>query len=592
MNPIRHIGVCVFCVWAAFASLHAQDSLYHQVKSVSSNLKKGHPLKKKVEKPLKRLKNQADFEQKRLEIGAQMAAKGYAEFSIDTFSIKGTELRLEVHTGPQYRYEEIDLKGMDGIFKKNAGLIKLEEKQEPLEWQDLETRLNYILGQSQNRGYPLARFDSLDVEYQMMGKEALTSVSYTYTPGQLIRIDSIQINGNRRESDKFVQSVIGLKKEDIYDQSAIDRIPRVLNNSIFFKNTKTPEIEFEEKTANLIIDLEQRKAGKFDLLVGLLPKRDDQTKFEFTGLADFQLVSPFFRAGEQVSLRYDKLVGSSQKLNLQYLHPFILGTPLKAQGELDIQKQDTTFLNRYFRLVGHYAFSPGLSVKVWYKNKNSSLISTTEYELDSTTVPPVLDGSENMYGAGFSFQNLDYRFNPTKGIYINADVGFGIKKIKRNVNLSESIYNSFEPNQPKTEASFEIGWYQRTFKRLVIHLRNRTYWLDQNVYFENDMLQVGGSRSIRGFNENQFYTNFYTFFTGEYRFLLEKNSYLFVFGDYAYLENPISTDAVLSPYGFGAGMTYDTKAGMISVTYAIGQARNFPLQPARGRIHIGLVNQF
>ena len=204
----------------------------------------------------------------------------------------------------------------------------------------------------------------------------------------------------------------------------------------------------------------------------------------------------------------------------------------------------------------------------------------------------MLDGSENLYGVGFSFQNLDYTLNPTKGLYVTTDIGIGRKTIRRNVNLSESIYNGLELNQPKTEANFEIGWYQQTFKRLVLHLRNQTYWLDQNVFFENDMAQVGGSRSIRGFNENQFFTNFYTFFTGEYRFLLEKNSYLFIFGDYAYLENKISEDFVLRPYGFGAGMTYDTKAGIISVTYAIGQVRNNPLQPGRGRIHIGLINQF
>ena len=543
------------------------------------------------------MKGKPDFEKKRLDISSQMAANGYAEFSIDTFAIKGSDLHLEVHSGPRYVLDRLDLKGLDEVSKKNAGLAKMEQraqngKPDPLQWEDLESQLNYILSQSQNRGYPLARFDSLEVAYEFRKEEVGTGVSYRFSPGPLIKIDSIQINGNRRESDKFVSSVIGLKKGDIYDQAAIDRIPRVLDNSIYFKKTQPAEIEFDDKTASLKIDLEQRKAGKFDLLVGLLPARDEQTRFEFTGLADFQLVSPFFRAGEQLSLRYDKLVGSSQKLNLQYMHPFILGTPLKAQGELDIQKQDTSFLNRFFRVAGHYAFSPGLSVQVWYKNKNSSLISTVQYEQDTTTVPPVLDGSENMYGVGFGFQNLDYRFNPTKGIYIQADVGLGLKKIRKNVNLAESIYSSFEPNQRKTEATFEIGWYQLTFKRLVVHLRNRTYWLDQPVYFENDMLQVGGSRSIRGFNENQFFTNFYTFFTGEYRFLLEKNSYLFVFADYAYLENTISSDAVQRPFGFGAGMTYDTKAGMVSVTYAIGQAKNFPIQPARGRIHIGLVNQF
>lgn len=583
----------IMAIWiVTTACVQAQDSLFKQVKTVTSNLPETHPLRKKIEKPFKHMKDEDELGRTRRAVATRMAAQGYAEFSLDTFQVEGTELQLEVHPGPKYVYQSIEIEGLDEVLEKNAGLERMVRKQEPLDFEDLELRLKYVLAESQNNGYPLARLDSLDLNYSFEEDQVLTAIKYSYNAGPLIRIDSIQINGNRRESDKFVQSVIGIHKGDIFDQSAIDRVPRVLDNTLYFKNTTKPEIDFEEKTANLIIDLEQRKAGKFDVLLGLLPARDEQTKFEFTGLIDIQLASPFFRAGEQVSFRYDKLVGSSQKLNLQYLHPFILGTPLQAQGELDIQKQDTSFLNRYFKLSGYYAFSPNLSVKVWYKNKASSLISTAAFQLDSTRTPAVLDGSENLYGAGFSFQNLDYRFNPTKGIYVTTDIGIGRKKIKKNVNLAESIYTGLELNQPKTEAHFEIGWYQRTFKRLVLHLRNRTYWLDQKVYFENDMAQVGGSRSIRGFNENQFFTNFYTFFTGEYRFLLEKNSYLFVFGDYAYLENKIAEDSVLRPYGFGAGMTYDTKAGMISVTYAIGQVKNNPLQPGRGRIHIGLINQF
>ena len=39
-------------------------------------------------------------------------------------------------------------------------------------------------------------------------------------------------------------------------------------------------------------------------------------------------------------------------------------------------------------------------------------------------------------------------------------------------------------------------------------------------------------------------------------------------------------------------MTYETKAGMVSLTYAVGQVQDLSFQPSRGRIHIGLVNQF
>jgi outer membrane protein assembly factor BamA len=138
-----------------------------------------------------------------------------------------------------------------------------------------------------------------------------------------------------------------------------------------------------------------------------------------------------------------------------------------------------------------------------------------------------------------------------------------------------------------------LEYYHQYTKRMVIALANSTYWLDQKQYFRNDEMQVGGSRSIRGFNENQFFASFYTALTIENRFLLEERSYLFVFSDIAYIEDKASPQAkVLRPWGLGLGLTYETKAGMLSLTYAAGQVAGSPFAPSRGKIHIGLVNQF
>lgn len=166
--------------------------------------------------------------------------------------------------------------------------------------------------------------------------------------------------------------------------------------------------------------------------------------------------------------------------------------------------------------------------------------------------------------------------------------------IRENILLirrNPEIYTGIDLRQPSREINFRVKWYYSFFPRNVLHLANHTYWLGMENYLRNDQLQVGGSRSIRGFNENQFFTDFYSFFTAEYRFQLERDSYMFIFGDYAYMENH-EAGWVLHPAGFGLGMNYGTKAGIISITYAIGGVEGIAFQPARGKIHIGLVNQF
>ncbi|MEM6800374.1 MAG: hypothetical protein AAF696_03165, partial [Bacteroidota bacterium] len=168
------------------------------------------------------------------------------------------------------------------------------------------------------------------------------------------------------------------------------------------------------------------------------------------------------------------------------------------------------------------------------------------------------------------------------------------RTIRENVQIASSrpeVYENIDRESPSREIEFMLKWYRRLSGRHILHIANHTYWLDLDNILRNDQLQVGGARSIRGFNENQFFTDFFSFFSLEYRLQLERNSYVFLFGDYAYLENN-EGNTIIRPRSTGIGMNYGTKAGIISISYAIGTAENIPFQPSRGRIHVGLINQF
>lgn len=571
------------------------DSLFHLVKEVESNYMGSKREKRKIHKRFRKLKDSLDFADTRAELALEMSRKGYAEFSMDTFSLDGKTLRLDLHRGPRYHYGKVDIAGINETYSLKAGFNKLEKKRAVLNWRDFKKRMAFCLDAYQNEGYPFAAFDSLQLSYQPSGEDSLiTDLKYSFDPGGLVRIDSVLIDGDVRESDELVRSMIGIHAGDAYSQEKIVNAPRILNSSVYFKNTRDVKVSYlSEDKVNLEIDLESRKAGKFDLLLGILPPRDDNSsKFEFTGLIDFQLVSPIFKAGEILEFRFDKLVGTSQKMHLQYSHPYLFGSPMRIHTEFDLLKQDTSFLTRFFKGAVYYAFNPNLAIKVYAKTKTSTLISTIRYEQDTSRVPPILDGKDQTYGLGFEFENLDYRFSPRKGIQVRADFGLGRKRLVKNPKLTDNIYENLRLNLPKTEVEFFMAWYRSYSKRWVVKLANHTYWLDQDQYFQNDLLQVGGSRSVRGFNENQFFANFYSRFTFENRFLLEQNSYIFVFTDYAYLENQAGLDKVLRPWGLGLGMTYETKAGMVSLTYAVGKVKDFGFEPSRGRIHVGLINQF
>ncbi|MCX6181458.1 MAG: hypothetical protein NT150_05995 [Bacteroidetes bacterium] len=46
------------------------------------------------------------------------------------------------------------------------------------------------------------------------------------------------------------------------------------------------------------------------------------------------------------------------------------------------------------------------------------------------------------------------------------------------------------------------------------------------------------------------------------------------------------------PYGFGAGFSFETKAGIFSLNYAIGKQLGNPIDFGAAKIHFGFLNQF
>ena len=119
-------------------------------------------------------------------------------------------------------------------------------------------------------------------------------------------------------------------------------------------------------------------------------------------------------------------------------------------------------------------------------------------------------------------------------------------------------------------------------------------FLSNRQVFRNELYRIGGLRTLRGFDEESINVSSYGIVTLEYRFLLERNSYLYAFWDGAYYENQAAVSGVKNdtPYGFGAGISFQTRAGIFSVNYALGQQQNNPILIRAAKIHFGFVNFF
>jgi hemolysin activation/secretion protein len=146
---------------------------------------------------------------------------------------------------------------------------------------------------------------------------------------------------------------------------------------------------------------------------------------------------------------------------------------------------------------------------------------------------------------------------------------------------------------PEKASYFEI----KAELLLYIPIRTRVIWHEkwQAAYLENgnlthnDLFRLGGLKTLRGFNEMQFFAKNYLLHTSELRLLTEKQSFLFIFSDAVFLENFAGKELA---YGFGAGISLKMKGGIFNFVYAAGKSGEQAVGLRESKIHFGFVSRF
>jgi hemolysin activation/secretion protein len=201
-------------------------------------------------------------------------------------------------------------------------------------------------------------------------------------------------------------------------------------------------------------------------------------------------------------------------------------------------------------------------------------------------LPPYADVTTNNFGIGAKLEHLDYRLNPRQGYTFETSIGAGTRTIKKNSKINSEVYDSLElvTTQYRAEGNGDV--YIPFGGRGVLNAGFIGGYIESPSYFENELFRFGGLRSLRGFNEQSLLASQYIIGKMEVRFILEQNSYLFTFVNSAYYENR-SNEVLITdtPYGAGAGITFDTKLGIFSFTYAVGSEQDQPLLFKNARIN-------
>ena len=592
----RSIIFCISIIAISFQFLFAQslsEVKYFQIEGLSSKDKK------EVISNWKKLKRVEEIRLENAVWHDYFFQQGKLEIYLDTLFLKRDSLFASFYVGKVYYIHSLEIKGLSPNYQTQIAEIKDKKALVPLDWKKIEGTLQNIVVAYQNEGYPFARFYNLNIDYQAKADSILTDISYQFETGNLYKMDSIKMQGKVRENPKLLYAMLRIRPESKYNQINIDNIPRVLNNSIYYQNVKPAIVTYtSDGKANLTIPFQKRRTNQFDALVGILPplSTDVDRRFQFTGMLNVSLVS-MFKQGEALQFKYEKLPLTAQRIEGKFAYPYMLGSAFHVGAEGNLYQQSVEFTNIQGKAEAKYQFSPFLSTNLYYRKRQTILSDSLirmVYVHKTRTLLTALSSNSNLYGTGLTFEKLDYKQVPTRGISFELETAIGQKTIKKNpamLTIRPTFYDSIPEKQILVEANLQLKAYYRIKKRSVLHISNHTYWLNQTLILPSDQMRLGGSKTLRGFNENQFYADKLSTFTAEYRFLLDAKSFLQAFVDYGYLYDSVLKQRNQAT-GLGLGMTYNIPLGMLSISYAVGKYNDQSFQFGRGRIHIGITNEF
>ena len=495
---------------------------------------------------------------------------------------------VSIKTGEQFKWASLRKGNVEEGILATVGFREKIYSGKPIYFKDVRKVQEKMLGWCENNGYPFAsvKLDSVIIS----GTEL--SASFYLQKNILVKIDSVVNRGSAKISSVYLQSYLGIRQGDLYNEALLKKTGTRIKELSFVKEKIPFRVLFPAENAKIELFLEKKNASQFDGIVGLLP--DNKTgKILFTGDVRLRLNNTFNR-GELLDLNWRRLQVSTQDLKSRLILPFLFKTPFGIDANFKLYKKDTTYLEVNPNIGIQYHFSGENYFKVFVNRKQLTLLNTKGLE-KSTVLPPYADITSSIYGMSLRLEDLDYRLNPRKGYDIIGTIGAGNKTIKKNDKLNPVIYNNLKLNSVQYSAEIEADVFIPLKNRSTVKIGNRSAYLRNSSLFQNELFRIGGLKTLRGFDEESILASAYSIFTLEYRYLLEERSYLFFFGEGAYAENQSITytgDRYDTPYAFGTGISFETKAGIFSINYALGKQFDNPIDIRAGKVHFGIVNYF
>lgn len=535
----------------------------------------------------------SSIEQSAIVLEELYRSDGFYSFHIDStvmqFSADSSNCRLQIYFMENIRttISTIEISGNRSFSSNELTALMETSVGSPLHSIILETDIQFILNFYSKRGFPFTNVSSENIHVDTNDHSKLI-VHLTIDEGAKVYLDEVRVEGNSTTTANVVVRETGVQHGELFGQDKVEKIRRKIERMQLFSSVSEPQLYIISQSSGdslrggLMISVREGNTNTFDGIVGYVPSAIPNIDGYFTGNV-FVAMRNLFGTGRKALIKWQRETATTQELELQYREPWLFGIPLTIGGTFFQRKQDSSYVKTKIEFRVEFTISEELIL-------SGNITSESVYPSSELQQFSVFESNTLFFGGEVLYDTRENLRNPTSGVRYSTSVQQGTKEITGPQKfLTIGTEKIFSVQKYTLDAEVFIS----TFSRQVIMIGVHGKQISSSQLELSDLFQFGGTTTLRGYRENQFFASQIAYINSEYRFLTGRASSLFGFVDGGYFARPADalkgiTRQEKSLYGFGIGARIETGLGILNVNYALGEGDSF----SNGKIHVGIMNEF
>jgi len=503
----------------------------------------------------------------RLQDAGYLDARASAAWDTGAAPRSEPALRLEVREGRRYRIARLDFdtpaadsSGMEAAFAVRNGDVASPAA--------LAEAASGALTRLAEAGFAYAQIGVSGFDWDSAGARVRLSGS----SGPRVTITGVRVRGLRARrsglAGRALAGAVGRPYQPAFAEAGRERLLQLgLFRSVTWEGLVG---EADWSRARLDYQVEELRYNRFEGALG------SRSEGGVTGLVRLDLGN-LGGTGRVVGARWEGRGRGVESLAARYVEPLLLGAPLRFEGGIEQQREDTLFTRE--RVAGRLHFL--LSGHEWVEAGFEQ-----EHVLEPRAVAPEADLQSTVFA--LERDTRDPPLVPRRGARTRLSAA---QTFKREVT---SVGGRNKARSSAVDALAE--WHRPAGPRLGLmwQLAGAARFSSQPVLSVFERYPLGGASTLRGFDEQAFRVDRYARSRFETRwFVGPGGAHAALFWDHAWTFTRVAEGGgtrgeARHHDGLGFGLRFEGPGGLIGVDYGLEPGR----PPVEGKLHVQLVSSF